>query len=182
MNTESQSKKEFVIDTNKVLQKERVMQSLPIESGGEFVLPDYMPSVRKVLRIEATALPPSKYVGGSSAQMSGEVLHTLIYIGEDGETGATVLPSKYEFSIPANGEFIGDITASVEVEGINCRITAPRKLTIRTRLSAKPHCVETEDVSVDIKNVGSSEINRFFEKLDCLKITAEQIVKTIIKD
>ena len=169
MNTESQGKKEFVIDTNRVLQKERAMQSLPVECGGEFVLPDYMPSLRKVLRIEAVVLPPSKYVGGGSVQMSGEVLHTLIYTGEDGETGATVLPSKYEFSIPTDGDAFGDVTSTAEVEGINYRITAPRKLNIRTRLRAKPYCIESEDVGVEMKNATCEELNRLFGTLACLK-------------
>lgn len=169
MNTESQSKKEFVIDTSKALQKERTLQSMPVECGGEFILPDYMPSVRKVLRIEAVALPPAKYVGGGSVQMSGEVLHTLIYMGEDGEAGATVLPSKYEFSVSKDGDAFGDVTSSVEVEGINYRITAPRKLNIRTRLSAKPYRIENEDINVDIKNASLSELNRLYGSLSCLK-------------
>ena len=51
------------------------------ESGGEFVLPDYLPKVQKVLRLEADVLPPARYMSGSEAQMSGNVLHTLLYLG-----------------------------------------------------------------------------------------------------
>ena len=59
MNLESQDKKEFVIDTKVTLQTEGTMQGQLVECGGEFVLPDYMPVIQKVLRLEAKVLMPS---------------------------------------------------------------------------------------------------------------------------
>ncbi|MBQ8836197.1 MAG: DUF3794 domain-containing protein [Clostridia bacterium] len=169
MNRESQDKKEFVIDRASALQSETQMQSQLIESGGEFVLPDYMPKIQKVLRLEARALPPSRYVGGNSVQMSGNVLHTLIYLGEDGETGATVLPSKYEFSLPVSGTPTPTVTSSVEVDGLTYRITAPRKLNIRTRLGIKSHCFAAEDVSADITPVDALNVSKLYGVADTLK-------------
>ncbi|MBQ6893794.1 MAG: DUF3794 domain-containing protein, partial [Clostridia bacterium] len=169
MNLESQDKKEFVIEQEKTLQNETQMQSQLIECGGEFVLPDYMPKMQKILRLEARALPPSRYVGGSSVQMSGNVLHTLIYLGEDGEIGATVLPSKYEFSVPIDGDSTPVITACVDVDTLTYRITAPRKLSIRTRLGAKPHCFIKEDISAQITPCGAENVNKLYGEIDSIK-------------
>lgn len=169
MNQETRDRKEFVIEPKTSLQTEMQMQSQLIESGGEFVLPDYMPKIQKVLRLEGKALPPSRYVGGSSVQMSGNVLHTLIYLGEDGEMGATVLPAKYEFSIPIDGGVTPTVTATVDVDSLTYRITAPRKLSVRTRLSAKPHCIACEDISAVITPVDAQNVNKLYGETDSLK-------------
>lgn len=170
MNLESQDKKEFVIDTKVTLQTEGTMQGQLVECGGEFVLPDYMPVIQKVLRLEAKVLMPSRYVGANNVQMSGDVLHTLIYLGEDGETGATVLPSKYEFSVKSDECAPHGITAKVEVEGLNYRITAPRKLNIRTRLNAKPYCTHGMDITPEILPT-DAEINTLYSVCNSIKTT-----------
>ena len=119
----------------------------PFESGGEFVLPDYLPKVQKVLRLEAVALPPTRYMNGNEAQMHGSVLHTLLYLGEDGEMSAAVLPSKYEFSVPIAGLNAPEAEATVRVDALTYRLSAPRKINIRTRLAAKPQVTETAAVA-----------------------------------
>lgn len=148
MRNETGEKKEFVLPVQNTVQTEQGGGNIFVESGGEFVLPDYMPKVQKVLRMEARTLPPSRYMSSGEAQMSGSVLHTLIYIGEEGEISATVLPAKYDFSIPFSaGAEIPTVTAAVEVESLTYRLSAPRKLNIRTRLRAKPRVIGTADIT-----------------------------------
>ena len=127
MRPETSEKKEFALPAEQILQTASGGGNILFESGGEFVLPDYLPKVQKVLRLEANVLPPAKYMSGSEAQMSGSVLHSLIYLGEDGETSATVLPSKYEFSIPTAGLASPEVEASVLVDSLTYRLSAPRK-------------------------------------------------------
>lgn len=172
MNLDSRDKKEFVIEQKPFLQTETQMQSQLIESGGEFVLPDYMPKIQKVLRLEARALPPTRFVGGGSVQMSGNVLHTLIYLGEDGEVGATVLPSKYEFSIPTDSGAPQTVTATVDVDSLTYRITAPRKLSVRTRLGAKPRCISGEDLTATVTPVDASNVSKLYGEMNSLKTAA----------
>lgn len=149
MNT---GKKEFVIPAEDSLMKKERSMTVPFESGEEFVLPDYMPKVQKVLRVEARALPPTRYMGASSAQMSGSVLHTLIYVGEEGEISATVLPSKYEFAVDLDEDGgVTDVFADVTVESLIYRMSGPRSINIRTKLSAAASvmCEEYIDVTED---------------------------------
>lgn len=147
MRSETSEKKEFALPAEQILQTASGGGNILFESGGEFVLPDYLPKVQKVLRLEANVLPPAKYMSGSEAQMSGSVLHSLIYLGEDGETSATVLPSKYEFSIPTAGLASPEVEASVLVDSLTYRLSAPRKINIRTRLCAKPQVFAAEDIA-----------------------------------
>ncbi len=167
MNTEM-DKKEFVIGADNTYQSEIKLQGQLAESTGDFVLPDYMPEMQKILRLEAKVLPPTRYIGANNVQMSGDVLHTLIYLGEDGETGATVLPSKYEFSVPTDTLDTNDVYASVELDGLNYRLTAPRKLNIRTRLNVKPYCYKNEDIGAAVIPA-DAKINKLYTELCGLK-------------
>lgn len=142
-------KKEFVISAEESALTNENRTVVPFESAGEFVLPDYMPKVQKVLRVEARVVPPSRYVGASSAEMSGSVLHTLIYVGEDGEVAATVLPSKYEFSVPISESIsVPSVFSNVAVESVTYRPSAPRKINIRTRLSAQNSVITSENIAM----------------------------------
>ncbi|MBQ4556049.1 MAG: hypothetical protein IJA60_00195 [Clostridia bacterium] len=162
-------KKEFVLPAKSIMQKEEKRGSILVESSGEFVLPDYMPKVQKVLRIEARALPPTYYIGVADAQMSGNVLHTIVYLGEDGEISATVLPSKYEFSVPlSKSETAPNLTAAVEVESVNHRLGGPRKINIRTRLTAQPIVFFTEDITPE-KLTDDDSVHKLYCELDCKK-------------
>ena len=162
-------KKEFVLPANTVLQIGEPKQGILAESGGEFVLPDYMPKLQKVLRLEAKALPPTCYMSVSEAQMSGNVLHTLIYLGEDGEVGATVLPSKYEFSLPFDKKGGAPlITATVDVDSMTYRLNGPRKINIRTHLGVKPTVFSSSDISVQQKPNEIKGLHKLYSEMDTL--------------
>lgn len=140
-------KKEFVLPVRNTVQIE-TGGSIFCESSSEYVLPDYLPKVQKVLRMETRALPPVRYMNTAEAQMSGNLLHTLIYVGEEGEIAATVLPGKYEFSVPFPADSGSPtVTATVEVDASTHRLTAPRKLNVRTRLRARTRTFCTEEIA-----------------------------------
>ncbi len=177
MRNEASDKKEFVLPAKNTVQLEMGGGNIFFESGGEFILPDYMPKVQKVLRMEARVLPPSRYMSASEAQMSGSVLHTLIYIGEEGEVSATVLPAKYEFTVPftASGE-LPTVSAAVEVDSLSYRLSAPRKLNIRTRLRACPRVIGTESIAE--KQLPSGEIEGLHKLCGELDSIRTQILRS----
>lgn len=179
----SSEKKEFVMSAKNILQTEISMPSILVESSGDFVLPDYMPKVQKVLRLDARATPPSKYVGAKDAQMSGDVLHTLVYLGEDGEIGATVLPSKYEFSIPLENISVPQlISAAVDVDTINYRLGGPRKLNIRTRLRAKPHVFGGIDITAEQNPEESDNIYKLYGEIDSVNTVLLNMNEVTVSD
>ncbi|MBR5538457.1 MAG: LysM peptidoglycan-binding domain-containing protein [Clostridia bacterium] len=148
MRAESIDKKEFVLTKQNFVQSERVSQNVFFESSGEYVLPDYMPKVEKLLRAESKILPPSRYMSGGGVQMTGNILHSLIYVGDEGEISATVLPSKYEFTVPyEEGKVPNAIFASPVIDSANCRPCAPRKVTVRSKMRATPRLAYEEDIT-----------------------------------
>lgn len=148
MKAENSDKKEFVIPPKNTVQVDNSGQNIFFESGGEYVLPDYMPKVEKLLRAETKVLPPARYISGNEAQMSGNLLHSLIYIGDEGEVSATVLPSKYDFAVPYSSESGNcEIIASPVIDNVNCRLSGPRKVNIRSKLHGITRVIEEKDIT-----------------------------------
>ncbi len=162
-------KKEFVLPARNTVQIE-TGGIVFCESNSEYVLPDYLPKVQKVLRMETRALPPVRYMNTAEAQMSGNLLHTLVYVGEEGEIAATVLPGKYEFSVPFSAESVSPaVTAAVEVDSSTHRLTAPRKLNVRTRLRARTRTFCTEEITEQqLPAGGIAGLHRLQGTVECL--------------
>ena len=109
------------------------------EVSEEFSLPDYVPEIRKLLLIRAQALPESKYISESSSpkslEIGGTVTYSIIYTSEDGSLCALPLSSAYETKMPISAN--GQVLVDTEVESCNARVTAPRKLTVKTKLRSR---------------------------------------------
>ena len=112
-------------------------RELSTEVAGDFVLPDYQCEIRRVLYVDGTVLPPTKYVGATEVEFSGTVDFSVTYVGGDGELYCIPLSETYEFSVPIDREVDADalsVLCSIRIDGVNTRVSAPRKLNIRCRL------------------------------------------------
>lgn len=181
MKAETNEKKELRAADGQMSQQTTVNCPLP-ESGGEFVLPDYLPKVQRVLRLEANVLPPTPFVRAGEVQMSGSVLHTLIYLGEDGDMGATVLPTKYEFAVPTGEAVHPTVDVAVRVDSLSYRLSAPRKINIRTRLAAKPQIYSTVPVAPHCTPEEIDGLHRLEETVDGVDTCFVRLPDTELSD
>ena len=130
------------------------------ECTGEFTLPDYLPEIRKIIKIDSKAIPSGKFIGGSKAEFAGIVAYTVIYSDSDGKLAATSLSSEYEFSsnLPQNEISDMAVVACTGIENTVCRLSGPRKLTLRSTLKSRIHiyarCVVNE-ITDDSANLES---------------------------
>ena len=76
----------------------------------EFVLPDYVPEVRRVLFTRAQALPESKYISGDTVDFGGTVTYLIIYTDDEGRLCSVPLSSTYEGSCSVKGRMIFSLT------------------------------------------------------------------------
>ncbi len=109
------------------------------EVSGDFTLPDYQNEIRRILEVIPTVLPPAKYVSDTAAEFNGTVDYQVVYVGADGGIYSVPLSSDYNISVPL--ENIGRDAAlsafcSIAAENVSTRVSAPRRLGIRTRLRA----------------------------------------------
>ena len=113
--------------------------------SGDFTLPDYQPEIKRLLRVSASVLPPSKYIGDSAAELAGGIDYYVLYMGGDNELYCAPLSADYKVDIPfdaselaVNGYLGGfALSAATGADMVSGRVTAPRKLSIKCRLKTR---------------------------------------------
>ena len=145
----------FEFHVPSLVQTAQSEQMVSAEVGREFVLPDYQPEIRKLLRVTPTVQPPSRFLGADEAEFAGNVCFDVLYMGGDGGLYTVDLSAPYSFrtSISGDDRTVGDrplcLNAALTAEGINARPLAPRKLKIGCRLNA--HIAEFGDREIDMR-------------------------------
>ncbi len=118
-------------------------KTVSAELSNDYTLPDYQPEIRRVLRVSATVLPTSKYVGTSRCELSGAVDYKLLYVGSDGRLYTAPLASEYSVSVPLElGEGIElseeiALLCDAYAEGVSARVSAPRRLSVKSRVCVR---------------------------------------------
>ncbi len=115
---------------------------------GEFTVPDYLPAVEKLLSAECALSPDGIYLksgsgGALTAELGGEASFYIVWQGEnDGENAASPVGAAFRCdydSAVALGTLPTDCSprcrAVTTAESVFCRVTGPRKLTLRARLA-----------------------------------------------
>lgn len=124
----------------RAVQLDTVRDAVGAECTADYVLPDYMPEVRRILRVEARAIPGGKYVDAGRAEFAGTVAHTVLYTDGDGKISAVTVNGDYTFSCPTDAGD-GDVIAlaDTQVESTACRLGGPRKMSLRSTLRSRVH-------------------------------------------
>lgn len=108
----------------------------------DYTLPDYMPAIGRVISCTATAALPALYLGGGNIELAGSMRYRLCYESiDDSSLWCAELPSEYDHLIPTDRipnipSDLGDVSGLVYAnpENIAARITAPRRLTVKSRI------------------------------------------------
>lgn len=133
-------------------QKDLVTDAVFTESNEEFILPDYMPEIGRVLRVSATLLPEEHYVGSDGTEFSGRLEYRLLY--SDRENTVTEAPLEGRYTYRVHSDKDSAVTYTEErIESVNARPSAPRKLGIRTRILARPHVLIEEAAGVPLSTL-----------------------------
>ncbi len=137
----------------------------------DFTLPDYQPEVRRVVGVRALATVDGKYLSGDELEADGGVTYTLLYIGGDGGLYQTSQTSPYTAHIPAKSEddrfSVSDIVLSCAAENVSVRVTAPRRISLSSRvrltmMSQKP---------MDAEMKADGKVRSLTDKHKCAYIT-----------
>lgn len=139
----------------------------------DFALPDYIPEVRRVIGVRAVVSADGKYLSGDELETEGGVTYNIMYMDGEGKVCMTAQNSSYNGRIPLSGNIDDedrftpqDIVVSTSVDSVNCRVTAPRKLTLSSKV--RVHAQSEKPVSVamkqNTKGGGSCRVRRRNEK------------------
>lgn len=112
------------------------------ELSEEFTLPDYRPEINKLLKIDAVPTPPVQYIGSGKVELSGSICYDVLYCGEDGQLYSSRVMSDYSMNTDIKDVEGADMSTGISVcarvypETTVGRVTAPRKIIMKTRLYA----------------------------------------------
>lgn len=108
------------------------------EISADFTLPDYQPEIKRLLRIGAEVLTPECSFGINDCEISGNIDYYVIYLGADNQMYCAPLSSEYRMTLPLDDSMglFYDGDASVGCEFVSGRVTAKRKISIRSKLCA----------------------------------------------
>ena len=162
---------------------------LSSELSSDFTLPDYKSEIRRLLSTTATVIPPSEYFGNGGAQLDGDVLYKILYLGADGELYSVTLSDKYSFKIPLEFGFHNvnpeemTLFSSVDAESVNARVLGPRKLNIRTKLTSHALALSPELRTPNLVGAhNSAKLQNFTLDTDCINIKKCKSETEIISD
>ena len=128
------------VNGKQLMQRQLVGDFVYCEAQGDFTLPDYMPQIRKIVRIDTTVIPSGKFVASNRAEFAGIVAYNLVYSDEEGALASTSLSSDYEFSVsmPSEaGEYC--VVCDSMAESTQCRPSGPRKLSLKSSIKSSVH-------------------------------------------
>ena len=133
-------------------------KTLRSEISEDYTLPDYQPEIRRILQVIPTVLPPAKYVGNGNVEWNGSVDYQVFYVGSDGGIYTLSLSSDYGGQIPMEGSEQVDLNEGITVlvstvsEGVNTRVSGPRRLNLRCRLCSKVRAYG--EVPLEVREIG----------------------------
>ena len=116
---------------------------LRTEINSDFSLPDYKSEIRRLLCTRVQVMPPKNYVSNNGAQMEGEIVYKMIYVGADSSLYCATLSDKYrfdaDFHFDSHSINTDEITlhALCECENLSTRVLGPRKVNVRAKLSCR---------------------------------------------
>ncbi len=106
------------------------------ESSCEYILPDYMGDIRKVLSSKARAVPGGKFISEGAVEVSGVVEYEIIYADSENKLTAISASSDYEMKIPVDSERCEGASEESNVANLTIRITGPRKMIMKVVVSS----------------------------------------------
>ena len=128
------------VNGKQFMQRQLVGDFVYCEAQGDFTLPDYLPEIRKIVRIDTTVIPSGKFIASNRAEFAGIVAYNLVYSDSEGKLASTSLSSDYEFSVPMPSE-AGEccVVCDSMAESTQCRPIGPRKLSLRSSVKSSVH-------------------------------------------
>ncbi len=148
---------------NKKFQKE-------IESSCEYVLPDYLGDVKKVLSSSAKVVPSGKFAADDALETAGIVQYDIIYLDSENKLSAASFSSDYDTTVDTDDSYL-DSYIRTSVSTYSIRLTGPRRISAKANVALDGVISCNDDISVS----GSVFDGTYSPKLRYEKIKIERM-------
>ena len=143
------------------------------ESSGEYILPDYLGDVKKLISTSSRVVPSGQFEGDGVTECSGIVAYDVVYLDSENKLSCASFSSDYDFSLKKPSENYTDAYVMTELANFAIRLTGPRRIIAKSNVAAEI-CV--------IEKWGYEERGSAFSESEALeKITMELNVESAVK-
>ena len=107
--------------------------------GGELIMPDYYPEIRRIVTVRASVLPDSKYIHDRELETGGTLCFSVLYIGEDQTLASIPYITEYSQSaeLPTEDLSADCIIIESTAENVSARPLGPRKISLKARVKSR---------------------------------------------
>ncbi len=103
-----------------------------VDSSCEYILPDYMGDIKKILSTKAKILPGGRFVSDGEVELTGTVEYEVLYADSENKLTAVNTSSDYSVTIPTDTESYVGCAQDGRVSNFAIRITGPRKMSLKS--------------------------------------------------
>lgn len=137
-------------DSDRAYRRTRAHE-LSVDVSCDYVLPDYLGEVRKILFTEARAVPLPAYMNGEDACVSGTVHFKMVYMDSENRLSSAEFSEDYETVEHLLAEGLIGVSAHTCVQGYSMRLLGPRKISAKARVEA--HLAEVSECENEVRGV-----------------------------
>ena len=118
------------------------------ESQTEYVLPDYLGDVRKILYTNAELRPTARFAGGGELECSGIVVYDMIYLDSENNLSSVQFSSDYDYTVKCPSEECVNSVENARLSGFSLRLNGPRRINARASVASSVRLLENECISL----------------------------------
>ncbi len=133
------------METSKEFIRERRVTLEGGQSSGEYVLPDYLGDVKKILYTEARAIPAGKYKNGDTLDIVGVVSYDVVYLDSEDNITPLTFTTDYDLSARINDESYTDASVTCTINNFSLRLMGPRKFSGKASLECECQIAERRE-------------------------------------
>ena len=144
------------------------------ELSDDYSLPDYLPDIRKIVRVGAKPQLNGKYMNGEKVEFEGRVFYEILYISAENTLKTIAFDTSFDQSVPIVGlDENCIVTVMPLLDTVNCRLSGPRKLTMKSRIRSAVSAATTKNPMPNITDSAGGSVRA--EDRDTVEMHTEKI-------
>lgn len=138
----------------------------------EFILPDYLPDIKKIIRVDTTPKIDGKFVTKGKVDYEGDVVVNILFIDEGNHLRTVTFTVSFADGVEIDGvvdECIANLVP--DPESVICKMVNPRRVSIRMRMDTSVTVWCTRCFEPDYSGEGASgRIEKAERSIEVMKL------------
>lgn len=118
------------------------------ESSAEYILPDYLGDVRKILFTSVSVRPAGKFLGNDRVECSGILVYDMIYLDAEDNLSSVQFTSDYDYDVKCPFESCRDAISDTRASAYSIRLAGPRKISAKASVTGSVRLTADEKIAI----------------------------------